>query len=73
MIEGDIIIKSINKLFKFFNSEHPLEEQSSPFQSEVLKGELENDVNELKAVFEKSSDIVYRELHIGNKKGMLIF
>lgn len=34
---------------------------------------MENDVNELKAVFEKSSDIVYRELHIGNKKGMLIF
>ena len=24
-------------------------------------------------MFEKSSDIVYRELHIGNKKGMLIF
>ncbi|PAE29723.1 spore germination protein [Paenibacillus sp. 7884-2] len=74
MIEGcDFIIKSINKLFKFLNSKAPLEEQSAPFHNEVLSGELANDVNELKVVFEKSSDIVYRELQIGHKKGMLIF
>ncbi|MBC2581225.1 spore germination protein [Clostridium sp. DJ247] len=42
--------------------------------NQILSGNLTNDVQQLKIIFDKTFDVVYREIEIGgSKKGVLIF
>ena len=57
----------------FYQSKRSGEEQQQALDGRVLSGNLQNDMQELKAIFDRSSDIVYREFEMNNLKGTLIF
>lgn len=46
----------------------------TPIVNEILSGNITNDIQQLKIIFDRSSDVVYREFDIGDsQKGTLIF
>lgn len=46
----------------------------NPMANQILSGSMANDVQQLKVIFDRSSDVVYREFDIsGSQKGALIF
>jgi spore germination protein len=68
------MIKKIKGLIKFFyNNQRSLENEQGSLKSEVLTGDLKHDTQELKMIFDRSSDIVYREFQVGGQNGTLIF
>ena len=74
------IIKSIKEFITFlyhssrsYNKEHPIEDEQNVLNNQILTGNLNHDIQEFKMIFERSSDIVYREFQVGCQKGTLIF
>ncbi len=71
------IIKMIKKLFqnkKRSKQNHiSTKKEQDSLKTKLLTGNLTKDVQQLKTIFERSSDIIYREFQMGNKTGILIF
>ncbi|MEH6854232.1 spore germination protein [Priestia megaterium] len=74
------IFKKIKQLLNLYSNneqsydnQYSNEEEQDPLKNKMLTGKLHDDMQELKIVFERFSDIVYREFQIGSKKGTLIF
>jgi len=66
------IIKSIKEFITFlyhssrsYNKEHPIEDEQNVLNNQILTGNLNHDIQEFKMIFERSSDIVYREFQVG--------
>lgn len=74
------IIKNIKQFITFlyhsgrsYNKEHSMEDEQNALKIKMLTGNLNHDIQELKVIFDRSSDIVYREFQVGCQKGTLIF
>lgn len=68
------IMEKMKGLIKFFyNNQRSLENEQDSLKNEVLTGNLKHDTQKFKIIFERSSDIVFRDFQVGRQTGTLIF
>ncbi|WP_342046416.1 spore germination protein [Bacillus sp. OTU530] len=63
-------VASLSTNNRSYNDDQFIEDEQN---SKVITGNLTYDIQELKTIFNRSSDIVYREFQVGGQKGTLIF
>jgi len=71
------IIKQIKKLFqnkkRSKQNQNKTQKKQDSSKTKLLTGKLTQDVQQIKTIFERSSDIIFREFQMGDKIGILIF